>query len=435
MSNKGFIKRIASLILVFAMLVSVLPVNIAYAETGKPVENLASLKITSFDNRKVVELKDKEFKENETALDFTKRLMDENKIEYVDAGGYFSSIDNLAAFDKGQYSGWMTRVNGEMPEVGLGDIKVKKDDKIELFFVQNYNSLFNIGKGQVIVEGLEDKPLFTSEFVEFEKDETALDFVKRILDKNKVKYVDGGGYFTSIAGLSQLDKGEYSGWLAYVNDQDIEVGLKDIDTEDGIVVKLFYVENFNDFYGDDGDVEVLFTDLEGYDWAKEGIESLAIKGIIEGTGENKFSPKREVTRAEFATMITRLIEPQEVGENKFSDIKETDWYYENIVALANLGYIDGRTDGRFDPNGKITRQEIAKIVGEILKDNELGTEDKELIKEFTDYKDIADWAKIGVASSVKEEIVNGSDGKFLPKKNANRAEAATILYRLEGKIK
>lgn len=438
MKNQRVLKSLASFILVFAMLFSVLPGNIGLAEkveTTEVKENVAGLKITGFENKSIFDKKDIEIKEKETGLAFVKRVMDENKIEYVDAGGYLTSVDNLAAFDKGQYSGWMTKLNGTMPTVGLGDIEVKKGDVLELFFVQNYNSLFNIGKGQVIVNALEEKPVFTSEFVEYKKDESVLDFTKRVLDENKIEYIDAGGYLTSINKLAAFDKGPNSGWLIKVNDLLPEVGMADIKTEDGIVVNCFFVEDFNKYFGEGGDVEALFTDMDNFKWAKEAVEELALKEIVQGTGDNKFSPKREVTRAEFATMVARLLKLEEVGENKFTDIKETDWFYKNVLALSNKGYIDGRTDGKFDPNGKITRQEIAKIVGNILKENKLGTEDYETLKKFTDYKDIADWAKEGAAATVKEEIVNGSDGKFLPKKNANRAEAATMLFRLDAKIK
>ncbi len=438
MNKERFIKRLSSFILVFVMMFSFVGFNgnVFAEETKVEVkQSTVEFKISGLEEKAILDLKNVEFKEKENALDFVKRVMDENKVEYVDAGGYLSSINGLAAFDKGQYSGWMTKVNGELPTVGLGDIEIKKDDKIELFYIQNFNSLYNVGKGKVVVKGLEEKAILETEFVEYKKDETALDFVKKNLDDKKIKYIEKDGYISSINELAAFSKGKNSGWLVKVNDVLPEVGLKDIKVEDGIVVEIFFVEDFNTFFKPEvEEKEFAFEDLEKFPWAKEAIENLLNEKVIVATEDNKFNPENDITRAEFSTFLSRLLKLEEVGENKFTDIKETDVFYKEVLALSNKGYIDGREDGTFDPNGKITRQEIVKIIGQILEENKLKSENEELLKAFKDSAEIAEWAKEGAISSIEAEIIKGTNGNFMPTKNASRAEAATMLNRLNLKI-
>ena len=433
MKNNNFIKRLASFMLIFAMVFSIIPMNdIGYAEKARS----ATVKVIDLEGKEILK-EESEIKKDETGLEFFKKVLDNKKMDYLADEGYISSINGLAAMDRGQYSGWMTKVNGEMPNVGLGDIKLQDKDEIELFYLQNYNSLFNKGKGKVIVSGLEDEKILNSDFVEYKKDEMALDFLKRVLDENKIDYNADGGYVSSVAGLKAGDKGDRSGWMVKVNDIMPEVGLGDIKTEDGIVIEVFYVEDYETLFPPEegGDVDELFVDMGKHEWAKEAVESLAIEGVLEGTGNNKFAPAKEVTRAEFATMVSRLLKLDKLGENEFKDVKKTDWYYESVLKVSAKGYMNGKSNTEFVPREKISRQEIATIVGNILEDNDVSLENKEAIKEFVDYKTIAKWAELGSALTVEKGIINGIDGKFMPRKTATRAEAATILYRLQGIIK
>lgn len=443
MKNQKFMRKLSSFILIFALVFALVPGgSIGFAsgiELGEleSLENQIGFKLIGYEDKDILSLEKVEFKENETALDFSKRLLDENKISYNADGGYFSEIDGLKAMDKGIYSGWMVRLNGEMPSVGLGDLELKPGDLLEIFYVQNYNSLYEEGRGQLLVEGFEEEKILSTDFIDFREGETALDFSKRILDENKIGYNADGGYFSEVNGLKAMDKGPRSGWMVKVNDLMPEVGLGDIDMESGMVVKLFFVEDYETLFPptDGGDVDELFTDMEGFDWAKDAVESLAIDGVIEGTGNNKFNPKGEISRADFAVMVSRLLRLEDIGEVKFKDVKPGSYYHDHVLRLANKGYIKGRTNGNFDPKTPIKRQEIASIIGNILEDEGFRLKDKEVLKVFKDHKSIGDFAVKGASLSVQEGIIEGSGQNFLPTKKASRAEAATMLYRLSNKIK
>lgn len=175
-----------------------------------------------------------------------------------------------------------------------------------------------------------------------------------------------------------------------------------------------------------------FNDLENIEWAKDSIEIMAGKGIINGKDNNNFRPNDNITRAEYTALITRLLK-YEKSNNKlpFKDVSPYDWYYKSVQIAYQNKIINGKTETIFDPNGDITRQEMAKIIFNILKEKGYKKGDYNNLNKFKDKKDIAPWAKESVGLLVKEGIITGMDNEtFEPNKNATRAQAAVILYRL-----
>ncbi|QZY55698.1 S-layer homology domain-containing protein [Crassaminicella profunda] len=176
----------------------------------------------------------------------------------------------------------------------------------------------------------------------------------------------------------------------------------------------------------------IFIDLGKYEWAKEAIEEMANKGIINGRGENTFDPSANITRAEFATLVTKMMGYTTEDVNlPFTDVTKDAWYYSYVGVAYKNELINGRSDTVFDPNGNITRQEMAVIVAKVL--DKAGVEKASLdhLNIFKDTKNIASWAKESVTLCVKEKIISGmGDGNFAPKQNANRAQAATMLYKI-----
>ena len=100
-----------------------------------------------------------------------------------------------------------------------------------------------------------------------------------------------------------------------------------------------------------------------------------------------------------------------------------------MLKILEKGYINGKSKNTFDPNGNITREEIAKIIGEIAKDYDVKIE-KESLNKFNDNGKISPWAKEGAEISNSLGIIKGSDGMFNPKNNGTRAEVVTMLFRL-----
>ncbi len=178
-----------------------------------------------------------------------------------------------------------------------------------------------------------------------------------------------------------------------------------------------------------------FSDLGKYPWAKKEIELLAGKGIIKGRTETAFDPAAPVTRAEFAALLTRLLNLEGMSSSHpFTDVESQKWYADEVAAAYNSGVITGRSADKFDPDGLITRQEMAVMIARVLLREGYRPADKAELAVFEDANDIAAWAQNAVSTALREGIIQGmGDKTFKPKVKATRAQAAVMLYRLFNK--
>ncbi|MBY9078919.1 S-layer homology domain-containing protein [Paenibacillus sp. HN-1] len=177
-----------------------------------------------------------------------------------------------------------------------------------------------------------------------------------------------------------------------------------------------------------------FTDLGNFDWAAPAIQELTAKGILKGVSATSFAPKKEVTRAEFITMIVRAFGLlDEAASASFTDVKTTDWSYGYIASGVKNGLVNGVGGGKFDPKRAVTREEMAIIAANALKQFKGKTvlNPDQALSGFTDKDSIAAYAKEAVALLAQEGVVNGlTPDTFGPKGISNRAQAAVIISRL-----
>lgn len=111
----------------------------------------------------------------------------------------------------------------------------------------------------------------------------------------------------------------------------------------------------------------VFPDVPNSRWSVLEIEYMADKGIVQGYPDGEYKPADNLTRAEFATLITRFVKlPSAKGDNPYPDVEEDFWAYDNIVSLYESGYMQGYEDGSFRPQNKITRAEVMTVVNKIL---------------------------------------------------------------------
>lgn len=159
-------------------------------------------------------------------------------------------------------------------------------------------------------------------------------------------------------------------------------------------------------------ITVTFEDVPENAWYENAVNTLASLGIISGVGDNKFEPDRSITRAEFTAMAMKFAMGETGGENIFSDIKSTDWYYNAVVDSIKYGWINGYGDGTFRPNNPITRGEVTAIVNHML-----GREaDKQFVQNHSDelnaFSDITSkhWAYYHVAEATNTHRYVGENG-------------------------
>lgn len=176
--------------------------------------------------------------------------------------------------------------------------------------------------------------------------------------------------------------------------------------------------------------ELKFKDMSSAAWAEEAVYALVKMGIISGYGDGTFLPNNSITRAEFAKIIVMASGRYDKdAKADFKDVKESDWYYSYVASAKNLGLVNGRGDGSFDPNAKITRADICTIVYRYIAsiEFEFGKDVKDA--SFADFNSIPEYARDAVSALSAAGIVSGmGDNKFEPNTNATRAQSARIVY-------
>ncbi|GHV45134.1 hypothetical protein FACS189492_2370 [Clostridia bacterium] len=174
---------------------------------------------------------------------------------------------------------------------------------------------------------------------------------------------------------------------------------------------------------------VSFVDLDSVPWAKDAIEALAAKGVVNGTGDGRFSPERAVTREEFLKMLMLALDlsPSEEGE-AFSDVVSGAWYAPFVRGARQLGIAEGRPDGSFGIGQTIRREDMAVMAVRAAAAAHVTFPAGSRI-DFADADDISDYAKQAVDTMSMAAILNGyEDGRFAPDDFATRAQAAKIIY-------
>ena len=172
-------------------------------------------------------------------------------------------------------------------------------------------------------------------------------------------------------------------------------------------------------------IEEQFSDVSEGDWFYDNVMDAAANGYVNGYTDGTFGPTKDITRAEFATMVANAFgyETNNDVDPAFKDVEQGHWANGAIAFCAERGYINGYTDGTFQPNKTISRQEAASILKNTFN---LTGNTGDL---FPDDSAIASWAKDNVYAVKHSGLMKGDagTGNFRPTATITRAEAASIL--------
>jgi len=177
-----------------------------------------------------------------------------------------------------------------------------------------------------------------------------------------------------------------------------------------------------------------FSDVPESYWGYGYIEKAAALKLITGNPDGTFLPNKEMTRAEFVTVLYRLSGDAPVAADAgFADVAADAWYRDAVNWAAAKGYATG--DGvRFNPNGKITRQEVVTILCRYdggpdgIESMVIAMSDP--LTPYTDKDSVAAWAAGAMRWAIYGGIMNGTSGTTLtPGGTATRAQAAAIFVR------
>ena len=174
---------------------------------------------------------------------------------------------------------------------------------------------------------------------------------------------------------------------------------------------------------------VEFVDAPKTAWYAEAVTYAVRNGLMNGVGGGKFDPEGAMTRAMLVTVLWRYEGAPIEGSNIFSDAPNGQWYTDAVAWAAANGIVGGVGNGRFDPEGSITREQMATILHRYAEKKGLNTSKRDDLGGFPDGEKVQSWARDAMQWVVAEGIINGSDGKLLPQGNATRAQVATILMR------
>jgi hypothetical protein len=146
-----------------------------------------------------------------------------------------------------------------------------------------------------------------------------------------------------------------------------------------------------------------FSDVEAH-WAQAAVNDMGSRMVIQGTGDNGFSPDRSITRAEFAAIFVRGLGLKLEGAAiAFSDVTASDWYSSAVQTAFSYGLISGFEDGTFRPQESITREQAMVMVSRAMQltglQNKLQVQ-ADALAAYLDAADASEWANEGIARSV-----------------------------------
>lgn len=174
-----------------------------------------------------------------------------------------------------------------------------------------------------------------------------------------------------------------------------------------------------------------FNDVESSYWASQYVQSLSQANIISGFPDGTFRPGEQMTRAQFASVLSGAFPLPAVRAAKtFSDVPADHWAAGAISSAYAKGFLSGYPDGTFGLDQPITRLEVLVSLTNGLGLKTTGNVDK-LLGVFADKGEIPDWARGAIATATdKQLMVNYPNVNQLnPGRNATRAEIAAIAYQ------
>lgn len=180
-----------------------------------------------------------------------------------------------------------------------------------------------------------------------------------------------------------------------------------------------------------------FTDVRSH-WGREAINNIAARLSLAGTGNNTFSPDRDITRSEFAAIVAlgMGVLRQNAPDSDYPDVVKGSWDHDAVVLASEFGIVLGFEDGHFHGNLRITREQgiamIARAYALVLPNEKITeTQAAQVLAGFSDADEVSFWARDAVAGMIRAGIVEGKEGKLLnPQASMTRAETAALMQRL-----
>ena len=174
-----------------------------------------------------------------------------------------------------------------------------------------------------------------------------------------------------------------------------------------------------------------FADVSGSDWFYNDVRYVYEKGIMDGTGADRFSPNAPLTRAMIVTILYRMAgSPAMSGASDFKDVDSNKWFAKAVAWAAANGIVNGYGSGLFGPNDPVTREQLAAILYRYaVYGGMTAVTLEENLGSFADTAQLSAYAIQAMNWAVGQGLINGSGSNLVPKAQATRAQVAAIIHR------
>lgn len=172
-----------------------------------------------------------------------------------------------------------------------------------------------------------------------------------------------------------------------------------------------------------------FEDVPASAWYASAVDFAAGRGLFAGVSQNDFAPDLPLSRGMLAAILFRLEDAErQTAQSRFSDVADGAWYTQGVIWAAENGITGGYRDGRFGPNDRITREQLAVMLFRYAQLLNTSTGGRDSLIQFSDSASVSPWAQEAVSWAVDSGIISGlPDGRLAPTGTATRAEAAAML--------
>ena len=373
--------------------------------------------------------------ENATVYDLFTEAMSDAGLRYIGAeSNYVSTIYApsclggypLSEFTNGKKSGWMYTVNGTHPNQGLKNWTLNDNDVVVWHYVNDYSHEVADWFNDPNYPSLGNGTYYNGWLRA--ADISPEQYVNELL--GKILKVGKNGTVEPKLTFQHIGK---SVTFTFKPDtgykvKDVKVNGKSVGAVKTYTIDKLTVSTRIEVEFTNG--KLPFTDVRESDWFYEDVAFAYENGLFAGTSDTTFSPNASMTRAMLVTVLYRLEgQPAVNGRSGFSDVQYNGYYEDAVTWAADNGIVNGISTSTFSPSVNVTREQMAAILYRYAQYKKYNTAASSSLNSFSDHTSVSGYAVASLQWSVAEKLVNGSNGKLMPTGNATRAQVAAILHR------
>ena len=175
-----------------------------------------------------------------------------------------------------------------------------------------------------------------------------------------------------------------------------------------------------------------FKDFDKTAWYAEAVGAAVDNGLLYGKSSTIIDPNGDMTRAEMAAIINRSFGCYKTADiSQYKDVSKNKWYYKDIALAVQMGTYNGRSSSSMAPDAPITREEAMTVVARALE-LDYDSYSKTDLSKFSDRNKISNWALPYVRAMIGADYIHGRTKGLEPLDNITRAEFAQIFYNIIG---